>query len=60
MADARIRTLIVDDEPLALRRLRALLADGVSARSAALALARVPGWSRRRAYDAVLGLGGDA
>jgi len=27
MADARIRTLIVDDEPLALRRLRALLAD---------------------------------
>jgi len=40
--------------------LRALLADGVSARSAALALARVPGWSRRRAYDAVLGLGGDA
>jgi hypothetical protein len=37
--------------------LRALLADGVSARSAALALARVPGWSRRRAYDAVLGLG---
>ncbi|MGI5130227.1 DUF371 domain-containing protein [Pseudonocardia sp. CA-107938] len=36
--------------------LRALLADGVSARSAAHALARVPGWSRRRAYDAVLGL----
>ena len=36
--------------------LRALLADGVSARSAALALAKVPGWSRRRAYDAVLGL----
>jgi hypothetical protein len=36
--------------------LRALLADGLSARSAALALARVPGWSRRRAYDAVLGL----
>ena len=27
MSDARIRTLIVDDEPLALRRLRALLAD---------------------------------
>ena len=40
--------------------LRALLADGVSARSAALALARVPGWSRRRAYDAVLGLAPDA
>jgi hypothetical protein len=40
--------------------LRALLADGVSARSAALALARVPGWSRRRAYDAVLGLTPDA
>jgi hypothetical protein len=39
--------------------LRALLADGVSARSAALALARVPGWSRRRAYDAVLRLDGD-
>jgi hypothetical protein len=40
--------------------LRALLADGVSARSAALALAKVPGWSRRRAYDAVLGLAPDA
>ena len=40
--------------------LRALLADGVSARSAALALARVPGWSRRRAYDAVLGLDPDS
>lgn len=35
---------------------RGLLADGVSARSAALALARLPGWSRRRAYDAVLAI----
>lgn len=39
---------------------RGLLADGVSARSAALALARLPGWSRRRAYDAVLALDPDA
>lgn len=38
---------------------RALLADGVSTRSAALALAGLPGWSRRRAYDAVLALGPD-
>ncbi|SHJ96797.1 hypothetical protein SAMN05443637_101340 [Pseudonocardia thermophila] len=38
---------------------RGLLAAGVSARTAAHALAQVPGWSRRSAYDAVLGLTGD-
>jgi hypothetical protein len=36
--------------------LTALLADGVSAKSLAGALATMPGWSRKRAYDFVLGL----
>jgi hypothetical protein len=39
---------------------RGLLAEGVSTRSAALALAGLPGWSRRRAYDAVLAVEPDA
>ncbi len=45
---------VPDLTPAAL--LAALLAQGVSAKTLAQALAEQPGWSRKRAYDAVLGL----
>lgn len=44
-------------DPTVRAALMAMLADGVSTRTAARALAELTGWPRRRAYDVVLGLG---